>query len=492
MKRTLSRVSALLLCLILVLSMAVGAGAVGEELPYSYFYGIYGNVVAAPDAYQVHTRIDTAELGLGSLKNATGLFVHGSDVYICDTGNDRILQLALSEKGPSFVRELREGDGWSLKAPEDVFVGEQGVFIADTGNRRVLHLDQAGKLIKEITAPTESPVFDATWDFKPQKLVMTAGGRLYVQASGVNKGLMEFSPEGAFEGYMGASPVRFDWEDYIWKLLATDAQREQMADFVPTEYNNVALDHEGFLFVTTSVFEAQDFRSAEPIRRLNLKGKNILVQTDPVIGDLNIDMTTGPSRFIDVTVMENEVYFALDSTRNRVFAYNAQGCLLYAFGGYGTRAGYFQSPKAIEHWGSDLLILDSVTGYLTVMRQTEYGRLIDTAISTYDVGDYEASNAAWEQVLSRNGHYWLAYDGIGKIRLRRGEYTEALEYLEYAKNGEYYSKAWKLYRKDQVEKYLIWVVVAIAVITVTTTAVKIVRREKEALEDYEALFDRGT
>ncbi len=491
MRRTVSFFLTLVLCAALVMSTAVSAGAVGESLPYTYFYGIYENAVASPDAYQVRCRIDTAELGVGSLRNATGLFVWKDYVYICDTGNSRILQLQISRDRVTLMRELKEGESWSLKNPEDVFVDDSGIYIADTGNYRVLHLNAQGELVKTITAPTDSPVYDPTWDFKPQKIAMTAGGRLYVQASGVNKGLMEFSPEGEFEGYMGASPVRFQWDEYIQKLFATEAQRAQMPNFVPTEYNNIALDSEGFLFVTTSVFEAYNFMSAESVRRLNLKGKDILTPLGDVVGDLSWDSVAGPSRFIDVTVLDNGVYYVLDSTRSRIFAYSPQGYLLYAFGGYGTRAGYFQSPKAIEHWNESILVLDSVNGYLTVMDQTEYGSLIQTALSTYDAGDYDISEDAWEQVLQRNGHYWLAYDGIGKIRLRRGEYAAALDYLEYAKDSEYYSKAWKLYRKEWVEDNLIWFVVAIAAIAVTTSVVKFIRREKEALAEYESLFDRG-
>jgi hypothetical protein len=94
----------------------------------------------------------------------------------------------------------------------------------------------------------------------------------------VNKGLMEFSADGKFEGYMGASSVRFKWSDYIWKLISTNAQTSQMESFVPTEYNNVAVDPDGFLYVTNSVFSEEELQdgSAYPVRRLNLKGTDIL------------------------------------------------------------------------------------------------------------------------------------------------------------------------------------------------------------------------
>lgn len=481
----------MLLCVILPL-LPARTEAVGLDRYYTYNYDWYNYALPSPDAYTVRYRIDPAELGVGKLKAAVGMFVRGDELYLVDTGNNRILQLRLSEMETTLVREITGTEEWTLSAPEDVFVTEDGtIYIADTGNRRVLVVDKELNILSVIEQPTGA-TYDATVEFKPSKLAVTAGDRLYVQATGVNKGLLEFSPEGVFNAYIGASSVRFDWQDYIWKLISTDAQVAQMESFVPTEYNNIALDHKGYLFVTTNVFEVSDLLSgaAEPVRRLNQKGKNILIQNDwLVIGDYQWGKT-GPSRFVDVTVLDNGLYYVLDSTNNRIFAYDTQGTPLYAFGGYGTRSGYFQSPKALEHWGTDLLVLDSTSGLVTVMRQTEYGALVQEAIDTYAVGEYDASYDCWEQVLQHNGNYRLAYDGIGKILLRNGEYMEALEYLEYARDRYYHSKAFALYRKDLIEKYLIYVVAAILILVVVLAAVKIIRKEREALQDYEDRYRR--
>lgn len=477
-----------LLCLLLVISLlTVQAGAVGEAQSYSYHYDQYCNPLPAPSPYQTRYRIDPADLGAGKLRAATGMFVRDDMLYLCDTGNDRVLQLRLDETGASLVREFSSGEGWSLSAPADIFAGEDGtLYIADSGNGRVLVLDASLKLLHSIGKP-ESAAFDSAVSFSPQKLAVTAGGRIYVQAAGVNRGLLEFSAEGEFDGYMGASPVRFDWSDYIWKRISTDAQQAQMEQFVPTEYNNLCVDDEGFLFVTTSVFSESDLMSgaANPVRRLNLKGTNILIENwEPVIGAYSWDKL-GPSRFVDVTALVNGIYYVLDSTYNRIFAYDTQGNPLYTFGGYGTREGYFRTPKALEHWGNDLLVLDSASGYVTVMALTEYGGFITQAIECYDTGRYDEAYAAWENVLRRNGNYLFAYDGIGKILLRKGEYKQALDYLEYARDEYYYSKAWQFYRKEWIEDSLIYFVVGIASVLVIYGAVRWLRRQKEALENYD-------
>ena len=57
--------------------------------------------------------------------------------------------------------------------------------------------------------------------------------------------------------------------------------------FVPTEYSNLCLDSEDFIYATISTFDGA-VESAEPIRKLNAKGTDILVRNgynDPY-GDL--------------------------------------------------------------------------------------------------------------------------------------------------------------------------------------------------------------
>ena len=73
----------------------------------------------------------------------------------------------------------------------------------------------------------------------------------------------------------------------------------------------------------------------------------------------------GASKFVDIACLDNDVYYALDNTRGRVFAYDFQGNMLYAFGGHGYKAGYFINPMAIEDLGDTLLVMDSTLGTIT-------------------------------------------------------------------------------------------------------------------------------
>lgn len=487
MKQLKRTISVLLIGFMIFLNSGMLVHAIGIDQPYAFQYDYYKNALPSPNPYEVRYEIVPEKIGLGPLKEAGGLFVRDDAAYVCDTGNDRIIKMTLEENAVSDISIICEGVGWSLSKPTDVFVlGDGTMYIADSGNNRVLVLDSGRNILFEVLKP-DDVTFSGSLSFVPQKVAVTAGGRIFVQAAGVNRGLIEFSEEGKFIGYMGASKVTFDFEAYIWKLISTEKQRDQMASFVPTEYNNVAVDSEGFLFVTTSSFNASKLTSgeAEPVRRLNYNGKNILVEngSSKVIGALRWD-ENGPSKFVDVTALENGIYYVLDSRKNFIYGYDKQGNSLYVFGGQGNKAGYFQQPSALEHHGTDLLVLDSKRGTFTVLKQTEYGRSMNDAITFYNNGLYEESYEAWQKVLKYNGNCTLAYDGIGKIQLRYGDYQNALVNLKYANDSYYYSKAWKQYRKDWAEKNLVYVFAAVAVLAIGAGVIVKIRKEKEALSRY--------
>ena len=117
---------------------------------------------------------------------------------------------------------------------------------------------------------------------------------------------------------------------------------------------------------------------------------------------------------------------------------------------------------------------------MTVMTLTEYGELINKALDTYKIGEYDISADYWREVLKLNGNYDLAYIGIGRSLLRQDKFEKAMEYFKLKLDYKNYSKAYKLYRKDRIEdnvKYVfIFLVVLIVVIFVKNT-VKKIRRE---------------
>ena len=65
------------------------------------------------------------------------------------------------------------------------------------------------------------------------------------------------------------------------------------------------------------------------------------------------------------------MYSAIDRNSGRVFTYDANGNLLYVFGGHGQLDGLFQNPVAIAEMNGRLLVLDSATNQLTLFAPTD-------------------------------------------------------------------------------------------------------------------------
>lgn len=489
MKKWIKRVGALVACAVMLISTSA---TVYAETGYTYNYDWWGDVQYSPDAYEVAGVYTAVELGLDrKLNNPQGLFVKDQMMYICDTGNNRILEFERTGTSFELKRTIEEFTGnvevKTFSAPKDVIIANDGyMYIADQNNGRILKLDENLKFVQEFTKPTDAN-FDQSLSFLPSKIAVDDAGRVYCVATNVNKGLIKYEADGKFSGFIGASPVTYDWTDYIWKKFATKAQREQMENFVPTEYDNLYMDHDGFIYVcTTNVSEADlDSGAAKPIRRLNMMGSDILVQNGEwyVIGDIYWGEGggfKGPSLFTDITAFDNDVYVGLDKVRGRLFAYDDQGRLLYGFGGNGNEDGYFKLPAAIDHMGRDLIVLDSQDSSITLFTPTTFGSLIFDAIEQFQDGHYEESGETWKEVMKLNGNYDLAYIGIGRSLYRQEQYREAMEYFKLKWDDDNYSKAFKYYRQEWIEEHIgaiFAVVFLVLVVPIAIGKIKMLKRE---------------
>ncbi len=404
-----------------------------------------------------------------------------------------------------------------LNTPNDmavvVMTDEEGkettyMWIADTNNNRVLKIDITGDepvFVSQFIKPTDA-TFDQNQAFLPNKIVVDSSGRVFVQATNINKGLVKFEADGEFTGFIGANPVVYNLWDYIWKtFFTTKEQRSQQASFVPTEYQNVYIDKSGFIYATNISFSEYDllYDNAKPIRRLNAVGSDILIKNDryPPIGDLDwVEQSTdhGPSKFYDVTVLDNDMYVAIDRTRGRLFGYDPQGIMLWAFGMSGVSAdGSFNRAVSIEHLGYDLLVLDELDCSVTVFTPTDYGKLIYQASEEYLDGLYDKSAETWQQVMKYNPNYTLAIIGIGRSEMREAaelstskeritKYADAMEHFKNAHDRENYGRAFRYYRKEWVEQNLWWIIVILAVLLLIPVVKRTIQKVKWEVAAYES------
>lgn len=476
-----------LVCLLLLITAFMPVARVSADTNfYTYSYEYFGNELESPDAYTPEELLLGSDLGaeVGDFKSPKGLFVRNDLVYIVDTGNNRIVVV---DKDFNLIRIIDrvviDGQESTLLNPNDIFVTNNGdLYICDTDNYRIIHTDKDLNLIKIYTKPEDETIL-AGANFIPMKCVVDTAGRLYLLAGNVNKGLMEFDVNGEFTSYVGANPVKASLFQVLQKRLMTKEQRSRMVLFVPTEYSNIAIDPDNFLYATTTTFDPGDLDSGKafPIRKINSLGDDILIRNGYAVpmGDLQWGSggdVQGPSRLEDITAMENDTYFAIDRNRGRIFGYDFQGNMIYAFGGLGNKLGYFQYPVAIEHMGTDLYVLDNRSAALTKFTLTEYGSYINDGLALYKEGRYEESADYWKKVLHMNGNLDLAYIGIGRALLRQGEYKEAMKYFEIKRDADNYSKAFQEYRKQWVEANIGYMIGGLIVLILLPRLIRMIKK----------------
>ncbi len=483
MKKRLKRLGVLLMGTIMLLGSTMVVDAT-DERSYTYNYDYWGDVQDSPDVYEVVNVYASVDMGLDvELKNPTGLYVNGDMIYICDTDNNRIVILERTSKEKIEYRGVIDeikGDVAvkTFNKPTDIQIAENGdIFIADQGNERIVKMDKDYNYIMTFDKP-DSTVIEEGATYSPSKIAIDTAGRVYCVASGINKGLIKYENDGTFSGFVGATKVSYDFIDYLWKKFASQEQRERLVSFVPTEYSNLYMDYEGFIYVVSANLQEEDVRSEklDAVRKLNLMGSDILVRNgeQPLYGDLYMGDGggyTGPSQFIDVTCLENDIYVCLDRNRGRLFGYDDQGRIVFCFGNPGNVEGYFMGAIAIDHMGHDLIVLDRIHKSLTVFAPTEFGELVYQAVEQFDRGEYDASGESWQKVMDINGNYDLAYIGIGRSLLRQKKYHEAMKYFELKYDDENYSKAYKQYRKEWVEENIVIIIVVLALLLIIPLAI---------------------
>ena len=477
--KKLIRISLFAFALLMILSCGVGA-----VTPYAtYTYSINGEVLDSPDAYVTDTVIDSAYMGLETERYLTDVRDLKTDaagnVYIVEAGLNRVIVLDKYYKLRFEIDEFVNTQGIPDKfnGPQGVFVSKEYIYVCDSNNSRIVMFTLEGKYVNTVLAPV-SDLFDEGDVFTPIAVAVDSYGRMFVVSSTTNQGIIVMDDDGSFYGFIGAQKVSYNPLDWFWRTyLKKDT--EGMIQYVPTEYNNITVDENNFVYATISSLDKSQQAAAitskdtsgdyAPVKKLNAAGDDVMRRNGfyPPSGEVKIAEDADPSKIIDVAIGPNETWSIVDEDRSKVYTYDKNGNLLFAFGDKGAQTGNINSAEALAYQGDKLIVLDKGNLNFTVYRRTEYGDILMQALINQNNREYDKAKSDWEDILKRNNNFDLAYIGIGMSLYRDGKYEEAQANFKAAHDVERYSQSYVEIRKVWSNSYF-WiiplVIIAVAVL----------------------------
>ena len=457
---------------------------VSAATPYAtYTYSAQGQVLTSPAAYVPDIVVDAAYMGLnGTIDDPRDLFVGPDErVYIVDAASASVKVLDRYYKFLFEINSFTNEHGVPDKFlnPSGVFVNEENIYVCDTDNNRIIMFDTEGNYIKIIGKPV-SNLFEEGSIYKPVACAVDDYGRIFVVSSTTYQGIIVLNDSGDFFGFIGAQKVAISALEIIWRNIQTEEQRAQSEEYVSTEFNNITIDKDNFIYVTTSSIAESDQQGAinakskasdyAPVKKLNASGADVMKRNGfyPPSGEVRITnmstaSITGASKIIDAAVGPEGTWSIIDEKRSKVFTYDDNGNLLFTFGDKGTQTGNIDSIEAVAYQGSTILLLDKTNDNIITFRRTEYGDLLLTALEHDNNRQYDATIDDWTEILKRNNNFDAAYIQIGKALYRQGEYEEAMEYYKSAYETENYSEAYKEVRKQWANKFF-WMIPIVIVV----------------------------
>ena len=421
------------------------------------------------------------------------------NLYIADTGNNRIVILnARDYKATAIINSYVDEYGrvQGFNGPTGVYVtdaekmvdGSSHIFVCDTNNKRVVVFDSEYNYVRTISEP-ENALLDEN-DFTPYAIAVDIYGRIFIVSRNCDQGIIVMSGDGEFTGFIGAQKVTVNAVNKIWDDLMGNTGASLSLSM---PFNNITVDDAGFVYVTINFTKPEELSQQlssiksktstySPVKKLNSRGVEIMKRNgffDPggeVVSSKPGVSYKDVSKIIDVSLGNEGSWTILDANRSRLYTYDQNGNLLFAFGDKGDQVGngvqYVAMTYQVVDGKYNLVLLDNAgsTGYrITVYQPTEYCDTIMKALHNQNNHHYSETIENWQEVLTSNNNFDLAYIGIGKALFNQGKYDEAMEMLSSAYETTYYSRAFTEVRKSLISKFmlpLLAVVIALIVLVV--------------------------
>ncbi|MBR4880540.1 MAG: YIP1 family protein [Clostridia bacterium] len=474
------------MALVMLLTTVVSAKA-----PYTtYTYSASGFVLNSPDAYVPDVVVNARYMGpdvqgvYQTITTPEDIAV-GTDgkIYLSDSGQNCIFVLdkyyKYEFKINSFVNEQGVPDGFS--GISGLYVNDKYIYACDTNNARIVIFDLKGNFVKTVNQP-ESALFNSDTIYRPIAVAVDSYGRLFIVSATSYEGIIVMSDAGDFYGYIGAQKVTISAWDAFWRTIRPESAADDEDTIVSTEYNNITIDSNNFIYVTTSSIEESAQQNAiagkdksgtyAPVKKLNASGTDVMARNGfyPPSGEVKVSTSAtskiqGASAIVDSAVGPEGSWSIIDQKRSKVFTYDANGNLLFAFGDSGNQIGSISegSIKAVAYQGDNMILLDKNGASFTVYRRTEYGNILITALKNQNDRNYDAEVDDWSTILQRNNNFDVAYIGIASAMYRDGNYEDAMEYYKAAYDNGGYSDSYKEVRKVWMSKWFLVIPVVVVV-----------------------------
>ena len=490
--------------------LMIAAIPLSAAKPYqTYTYSISGTPLYSPNAYDPMITVDYKYMGLETkIEDPRDLEVDEDlNVYVVDTKTNRVICLDRYYKvrddvcsngyDKGYISEFTNEYGVkdTLTGPRGVFISkdryENGehieglIYVCDTDRNRIVVFEKDGTYVRIINQP-ESELFDEGSLYKPVAVAVDAYDRLFVVSESTTQGIIVLTSEGEFTKFIGAQKTSLNAWQILMRRFRTDEQSTMVEANVSSEYNNITITDDGFIYVTTSSLDEGQQQSAirgkstsgdyAPVKMLNASGDEIMRRNGfwPPSGEVQIStssvdasrgVATGASKVTDVACGPSGTWSIIDAKRQKVFTYDFDGNLLFAFGDKGDQMGNLQNIAAVTYQGDRMLLLDmGESKSFTAFSRTEYGNILMQALDHQNARQYDKAIDDWTEILKRNSNFDAAYVGIGKALYRSGEYEESLEYYKSAYDTVNYSLSYKEIRKEWIGNFIIFIPIGIGLL----------------------------
>jgi DNA-binding beta-propeller fold protein YncE len=285
------------------LSLWLSVLAVLALCAYAPAQTISGNVVHVQ-------RVGTFGSGVGQFQYPFNVAVdHDGNVYVADSGNNRIVKINAAGKWVSSFGTLGTGPG-QFNIPADVAVDPSGnIYVADSRNQRVQKFDGSGKFVWEAVLGGRGQ------QYTPHGIALDDSGKFLYVADTTAHAIVKLNSDGQLVmrwGQRGAAPGEFQFP------------------------HDIALDKAGNVYVA-------DFGNNR-IQKFTADGKFLTAwgKLGPKNGEFNYPWGVA----VDP---QNRVWVA-DMANHRLQVFSDTGALMLAYGSYSaepTGPAEFNHPKGI-------------------------------------------------------------------------------------------------------------------------------------------------